>query len=233
LVIAFVAYTGIFTGLGNSIVGSSLTTSANLIMGTFWIAALLGCYLLLPLHPLKRGLHDLAAGSVVVYRGQFNATALAALENSAKTRKAYAIVGCICAVVIVAGVWGFTAIMKSSAIGSMQEIQAKLESTGRFHSTSVMDNTFRNSAGTVRSIVVQTHVDGPLGQTKEELKPSYDIAFQTIRDQIKDLSQYQNLRVGLRLGYDLGIRKRYLTLFEDENPSKPGERRDAGSSSNF
>ena len=73
---------------------------------------------------------------------------------------------------------------------------------------------------------------GPLDQTREDLKASYDLAFQTIRELMKDLSRYDNLRVGLRLGYNLGIRKRYTTLFEDENP-RTGERKDAGSWNNF
>jgi hypothetical protein len=96
-----------------------------------------------------------------------------------------------------------------------------------------MDNTFKNSSGATHSIIIESHVEGPLGQTKEDLKANYDLAFQAIRDQIKDLSQYNNLRVGLRVGYDIGIRKRYNTLFQDENPANPGERKDSGSRSNF
>lgn len=233
LVIAFVAYITVFTGVVNLVVGSSLATFVNPILGTLWFVGLVGCYFLLPLHPLKRGLHDLVAGSVVVYRNRFNATELAALENSAKTKKAYAIAGAISAIAVVVGVWGFMEIKKNTTIASMQEIQTKLESTGKFRLVTAADGTFRNNADITRSIIVQAHVDGPFDQTREDLKPSYDLAFQTIRDQVKDLSQYNNLRVGLRLGYNLGILKRYTTLFQDENPNNPGERKDADSTSSF
>lgn len=232
-VVAFVAYASIFMGVIKVLRGSSLAIFAGSILGTVWFVALLGCYFLLPLHPLKRGLHDLIAGSVVVHRGRFSATALAARENPAKTKRAYAIVGVISALAIIGGVWGFLGISKSSAFKELQEIQNKLESTGNFRQTSVMDGTFRNDSGTTRSIIVQAHVKGSFEQSREDLKPAYDLAFQAIRDQVKDLSHYDNLRVGLRLGYDLGIRKRYLTLFQDESPSKPGERKDSGSNSNF
>lgn len=233
MVIAFVAYIGVFTGVVNLLEGSSLSTFSNPILGTLLFVALVGCYLLLPLHPLKRGLHDLVAGLVVVYRGRFNATTLAALDDPAKIKKAYATVGAISAVIIIAGVWGFMAIKKNTALASMQEVKTKLEATGKFHSRSVMDNSFSTGSGTTRSIIVQAYVGGPLGQSKEDLKPLYDLAFQTIRDQVKDLSPYNNLRVGLRQGYNLGIRKRYTILFEDENPCKPGDQKDAGSNTNF
>lgn len=233
LVIAFVAYIGVFTGVVNLIAGSSLQLFATSIVGTLWFVAAVGCYLLLPLHPLKRGLHDLIAGSVVVYRGRFNATALASMNNPAKAKKALALVGAISAIVIVIGICAFMAINKNFDMATMQELKTKLEATGKFREVSVNDNTFKNNSGTTHSLIVQAHVDGTFDQTKEDLKPSYDLVFQAIRDQIKDISQYNNLRVGLRLGYNLGIRKRYTTLFLDENPNKPGERKDAGSHTDY
>ncbi|MES2963934.1 MAG: RDD family protein [Bdellovibrionota bacterium] len=233
LVIAFAAYAGIFSGVVNSVVGSTLATFSNSIVGTLWFVALVGCYLLLPLHPLKRGLHDLLAGSVVVHRERFDAASLAALENPAKEKRAFAIVGAISGVAILVGIWGFIALTRFVSMAGLRDVQAKLEATGRFRSTSVADQTFKKNSVSTRSLIVQTHVDGSFDQTSEDLKPSYDLAFQTIREQIMDLSAYDNLRVGLRLGYNLGIRKRYTTIFQDENPKNPGERRDAGSRSNY
>ncbi len=233
LIIAFVGYIGVFTGVVNLILSSSLNTLVDSIAGTMWLVALVGCYLLLPLHPLKRGLHDLLADSIVVYRDRFNATALASLDNPAKTKKALTTFVCVSVVIVVIGIWSFTAINKNTTIAAMLEIRDKLESTGKFSTTTVLDNTFSNNSSSTRSIVVQTFVGGSLNQKREDLKPLYDLAFQTIRDQIMDLSPYHNLRVGLRFGYNLGIRKRYTTLFQDENSSKPGDRKDAGSNSNF
>lgn len=101
-----------------------------------------------------------------------------------------------------------------------------------FHATIVSDSAFSNGVGTTRSIIVQAHVNGALGQTREDLRPLYDLAFQTIRRQLPDVAKYSTLRVGLRLGYNLGIRKRYTTVFQDEHPTA-GERTDAGSDSAF
>ena len=233
LIIAFVGYIGVFSGVVNLIVGSELSTMADSIVGAMWFVAVVGCYLFLPLHPLKRGLHDLVANSIVVYCDRFNATALASLDNPAKTKKALAIVGAVSAVIILVGLWSFTAVKRNPAIATLLDIRNKLESTGKFNLTNVTDNTFSNNSNTTRSIIVQTFVGGSLNQTREDLKPLYDLAFQTIRDQVKDLSPYNNLRVGLRFGYNLGIRKRYTTLFQDESPGKPGERKDSGANNNF
>jgi hypothetical protein len=105
LVIAYVGYFGVFTGVVNSMVGSSLSAVVGTIMGTIWFIASVGCYLLLPLHPLKRGIHDLVADSIVVYRDQFNATALASLNSPAKSRRALTILGVVSAVAIFVGLW--------------------------------------------------------------------------------------------------------------------------------
>jgi hypothetical protein len=228
-----VAYVGIFSGIVNLAAGSAFSVFVNSIIGILWLIALVGCYVLLPFHPLKRGLHDLIAGSVVVYRDRFDASALAILNDSAKARRAIAIVSCVSAIVIAGGIWGFVSISKNLPMASLLRIQSKLESSGVFHGTSVMENTVSFGSGTTRSIFVQASVAGPLGREREDLRPEYDLAFQAIRDEIKDLSKYNFLRVGLRMGYNLGIRKRYLTLFQDENPIKPGERKDGGSKTDY
>lgn len=235
VIIAFVGYFGVFSGIVNLISGPTFYIFADSILEGAWFIAFVGCYLLLPLHPLKRGLHDLVANSIVVYRGQFNTAAIAKLDNPTKAKKAFAIIGAVFAVTVVIGIWSFVTITKNSAVnsGPLQELQNNLESTGKLSAISVTDKTSSNRSGTTRSIIVHAYVAGPLNQTRKDLKPLYDLAFQTIRNQIKDLSPYNNLRVGLRFGYNIGIRKRYTILFQDENPSNPGERRDAGSSSNF
>jgi len=91
LFIAFAGYIGVFTGITNLAAGTTLAAFVNSIYGTLWFIVFVGYYLLFTLHSLKHDLHDLIAGSVVVYRNQFNADALAALANPAKIKKAYAI----------------------------------------------------------------------------------------------------------------------------------------------
>jgi len=45
------------------------------------------------------------ADSIVVYRDQFNATALASLNSPAKSRRALTILGVVSAVAIFVGLW--------------------------------------------------------------------------------------------------------------------------------
>ncbi|MEI7489182.1 MAG: RDD family protein [Chryseobacterium sp.] len=236
LVIAFVGYSGIFTGVINLLLASSLIEFANLVTLYIGFFALAGCYFLLPIHPLKRGLHDLLADSLVVYQGRFNLNAIATLNDPKKTKKAFLIFGIIIALMVFVGIWSKITIKKNSALTNIQEIQKKLTSSGKFHVISINDFTNYQAKPltlTSRSFTLQALVDGPFNQSKEDLKPLYDIAFQTVRDQLKDLSQYNNLRVGLGMGYDLGIRKKYIILYQDENAQIPGERKFTGSHINF
>lgn len=61
------------------------------IFSSLAITVFTGCAVLLPLHPLKRGIQDLIAGSVVVRAGQFDAEKIAELNDSGKTKRAFII----------------------------------------------------------------------------------------------------------------------------------------------
>lgn len=233
IVFAFVGYFSLFTSIVNLAASPFLATFAISIMDALWFLAFIGCYFLIPLHPLKCGLHDLIAGSIVVYRDQFNTETLTNLNSPEKARRAFTIVGIISVVVIGLEFWGFKTLKKEIPFADLLRIQSKLESAGNFTSTSVNYLTYSDKSGIARSIIVQTHIDKPLKSGSKDLKNEYDLAFQAIRDQMKDLSKYNNLRVGLRLGYNLGIRRRNITYFQDEDPKRPGERKDSGSNNDF
>lgn len=56
------------------------------LLFVIWMA--FACFLMIPMHPLKRGAHDLLAGSLVVYKGTYDAAALEKLKNPARARTA-------------------------------------------------------------------------------------------------------------------------------------------------
>ena len=68
LAVSFVFYNGLYGSLV-----ALLPSKASMAVGPVFLLTLIwaffACFLLIPMHPLKRGLHDLAAGSVVVYKG--------------------------------------------------------------------------------------------------------------------------------------------------------------------
>jgi|GEM_PF-2151656 len=88
LVIAFIFYNSLYFTLF-----SLLPDTIYEIVSSVWFILLIGmffaCFFLIPLHPLKRGLHDLVAGSIVVYKDRFDARLLAGLDNPKKTRRAF------------------------------------------------------------------------------------------------------------------------------------------------
>ncbi len=228
ITIAFVAYAGIIMGIADLLPYASVSLAATFLLGVLWIVAAFGCYLLIPFHPLKRGLHDLLAGSVVVYRNRFDATVLAARNNPRKVRRAYIIASSAAALVLILGALGAVYLWNAAPIPSLLRIRTNLHATGKFRAISVSHNVFRNSNETVRSLIVQAHVNAPLSSKPEDLKPHYDQAFQTLRAEFGDVSQYQVLRVCLSTGYNLGIRSRYNTYMVDEDPANPGNRRFGG-----
>ena len=56
-------------------------------LGGAQLALFLGCALLVPFHPLKRGIQDLLTGSIVIRRGAFPAELIGRLDNPRRDRR--------------------------------------------------------------------------------------------------------------------------------------------------
>jgi uncharacterized RDD family membrane protein YckC len=61
-------------------------TTIAAVLGGAQLALVLGCVLLVPFHPLKRGLHDLLTGSIVVRGGGIPSEVVARLNNPRRDR---------------------------------------------------------------------------------------------------------------------------------------------------
>jgi len=71
---------------------------------------------LVALHPQKRGLHDLIAGTVVVRLNKFDSAKIAALNDTRRATRAYCAVA-IFGVIVIAGSWALLAALEESPGG--------------------------------------------------------------------------------------------------------------------
>jgi uncharacterized RDD family membrane protein YckC len=115
LVVAFVFYNQ-WIGMGIISAFPALNNSVfQFVYGLIIFALLLGISLLVAIHPLKRGLHDLLVGSIVVRKQMYDAENIAALKSPAKENRAFV----ICALVIVLLVCGqFFLFQKTASLRS-------------------------------------------------------------------------------------------------------------------
>jgi uncharacterized RDD family membrane protein YckC len=234
LVVSFVAYFSVLSGIIDLKPDSTLNSIVPPILLTIWLLAFFGCYILMPLHPLKRGLHDLIANSIVVYRNQFNATVVSRLNDPGKIRRAYAIVGVLSAVVFMAGAWNFSAltasmIPRNETPAQTQDLYRQLEATGKLQSPYVFVDTSTKGLSITRTLILNAVYVGPAKQTREDLKPLFDLAFKAIRSHFKELSQYDKLRVVLSFGYDIGIYRKNSDFYQEEYANTSSEEKETGS----
>ena len=84
--------------MGVVVYGSTVAVAASAVLpvlkapviaaalGGTQVALLLGCLFLVPFHPLKRGIHDLLTGSIVLRKGSFPAELVSRLNNPRRDR---------------------------------------------------------------------------------------------------------------------------------------------------
>lgn len=211
-VIALIFYNGwiglamvsVFPFLNNQLVLTSYSATVT--------ALLAGTVLMVPFHPLKRGLHDLIAGSVVVYKGTFDPQALAALDNPGGARRSYLIAGGSGLAMVVATFVLGQGLAASPTMGRLLRAQGRIMNQTSLENVSVQERWFRSFGQNNRTTTTLV-VNGFL------LKSSYDDAARQSLEAKKAADalldaygrpfDFDGINVTVRTGYNIGIT--YLT----------------------
>ncbi len=228
LVIGFVFYDSLFFTLLWPALSFDSRLWLGMLASSLWLSVLVGCTLMVPLHPLKRGLHDLLAGSIVLRHGSYRAAAMASLKNPSQARRAYLICGVASVLLVASATAGMRAIEKTQDMDKLERIFNRLQESGTFLDVSATLHIFNPSENKpVRSVNLRVHVPGHFDTTEDDLKAAYDEAFRTVREEMPNIKEYDKINVAMKVGYDIGIRKKFKTMFETED-LKSGERKRVG-----
>jgi hypothetical protein len=159
-----------------------------------------GCFLMIPLHPLKRGLHDLVCGSIVVYRGRYDAAALASLENPRRARTAIALTGLSAVLLFGIALWTLASALRGANLKWMASLRDELAKD--YNVTKVNAGTFN---GAHRTLTVDVWVPLRLQENetrRENLRTEILARTQAI---VPANEQFEAVRVGFNSGFRLGI----------------------------
>jgi uncharacterized RDD family membrane protein YckC len=203
LVISFVFYNGVYGGFLNHLPLTAMM-AAGPVYFLIIIWAFFACFLMIPLHPLKRGLHDIVAGSIVVYKETFDNEALDRLEDSAKTKRTLIILT-IGSVILAGGcILGF---MKFTS--GYSEDFAKLTEIQRFLGAEydVPRVSTNMSNGRTRSLAVVIYIPLASFENKAEKELVRQEVFNKVNGKFNDIDQFANLRVVIVSGFNIGIAK--------------------------
>lgn len=200
LVVSFVFYNGIYGSLISHLPPTAMMAAGSVyFLVIIW--AFFACFLMIPFHPLKRGLHDIAADSVVVYKGCFDNEALDLLEDSAKVKRALTILS-IGSVILAGGcIWGVVKITSESRdMAKLVEIQKSLEK--EYDVPQVRANNFNGKA---ESLAVVIYVPLATFENKDEKERIRQDVLKKVNARFNDLERFGKLRIVISSGYNIGI----------------------------
>jgi uncharacterized RDD family membrane protein YckC len=217
-VIGFLFYGGAAVyALGTLAPGLHVPSFSAAIVGV-QVSLFLGCGLLLPFHPLKRGLHDLLTGSMVVRGGALPAELIARAHDPRRDRR----------LVIAAGVVAILAAASSSVasrqlpirFGSALRVAAAMRAMG-IQNPVVNETTVTGTGGRRRMIIATGFVP-----TRADGTPAVDNAHQRILGVIRKeipLDDVDTIGTTLRTGINIGIYSSYQTSssFEPSHGAAP------------
>jgi uncharacterized RDD family membrane protein YckC len=198
LVVSFVPYNGMYGSLVGSVsprVGE--VVGAVFLVAVFWL--FFACFLMIPLHPLKRGLHDLVSGSIVVYKGRYDSGALERMEDKRRTQRVFALTGAL-AILAVGAV--FLSIRSTEQRVDIIRLSALRDELAKdYRVVNIRDSTFNDAQ---RTLIVEVWV--PLRVQEDETER------ERVRAEILGRMwailpgiENEKVRVEMTSGFQLGI----------------------------
>ncbi len=217
--IALIAYNSSFgTVLGLLFPDSEIV---DYIFLAFIIILLFGCIFMIPFHPLKRGLHDLIAGSIVVRKGSYTKELMNVEErNPEGVRNAYLL--WILSSLIALGVIFITSHtflknMGMSFVDLLKTQQAVARSTD-LTSVQIKLNIGKNSGNTVKTLIVSGFLEKKKFEDTDYCQAEDQKVIQTVRAVYPRLDQLDRIRVVRRSGLFIGIYSFDMSKSDDFSP---------------
>jgi hypothetical protein len=201
LVVAFVFYNGLYGSFVNLLPPSAMmVVSSIFLLVVIW--AFFACFIMIPLHPLKRGLHDIVAGSVVVFKDTFDNEALDLMEDPGKSKRAMILLSVVS--LVFAGLCTFGLMRLTSGLsggfGKLVEIQKFLST--EYNVPQVTSNSINARADSLSIVIFVPMATFEDKARKEQIRQD---VLNKVKANFKGLEQYGKLRVVMSSGYNIGI----------------------------
>lgn len=209
-VIAMIFYNGWIALAIFSLVPALNNPTFQAIYGTGVFFLIAGTMLMVPLHPLKRGIHDLISGSAVVYKGTFDTERISSLNNPSKAMKAYAIPGIVgIAFLILAFTLGKRA-MASPMMKELLQAQQQITSDTTLTNVSVREFWFKSFGKEQRStktLIVNGFMQKERYDNRETQDSEAQKAARILINALGDARarEFDKINVVIRTGFNIGI----------------------------
>jgi uncharacterized RDD family membrane protein YckC len=176
----------------------------QIFTGTLSLVLFLGCVLVVPFHPLKRGLHDLLVGSLVIRGGMPDPVRMEALKNDGRDRIIVISAATLLAVsLLISFVLARPAATLPAGIARGQSLAADLP----LQNVRVTD-TLELGAHRRRTIMVSGFVPAPPSGGEPDFAGTEQTLLQRLRGQTS-ASDVDRIGTNLRTGFNIGIFSSY------------------------
>lgn len=203
-VLAFIAYGGwILAGLTASFPFLKQDWFLT-FFGLIQMVCFLGVVLIVPVHPLKQGLHDLLVNTVVVRVGSFTPERIEALRDVRKERRAYVIIFVMVALLVMAAGTIKIFFTDTDTLSKLFETSRRIEEVTSFQNIGFEFKV--NSGELVLKGFLPVSKFNDKDVLQAEVKKAVDLVM-TDRPVQKDFV----LTFQVRTGYNIGITSRYNT----------------------
>jgi len=201
LVVSFLFYNGIYGSLLNHLPPTAMMAAGSVFFLVI-IWAFFACFLMIPFHPLKRGLHDIAADSIVVYKGCYDSEALDQLEDSAKVTRALIILTIGSVLLAAVGIWGLVKVTSASSGGMAKLLEIQKSLGTEYDISQVRTNSFNGKA---QSLAIVIYVPLATFENKAEKERIRQEVLNKVKTRFNDLERFGTLRIVMSSGYNIGI----------------------------
>ena len=185
--------------------------SVQLVVGGVATVLFLGCVMVVPFHPLKRGLHDLLAGTIVIRGRMPDPVFIAARINRRNDRRIVVGAAVLATIAIGAGAIVSHRLASSPQLNSLLAIADEMRESG-LSNVGISRNTVWNNGGPpVVTVMGSGFIPRPAGGGEPDWAAAEERFAQTVKEALPDDSGVDRIGSAFRTGFNIGIYKSYET----------------------
>jgi uncharacterized RDD family membrane protein YckC len=183
------------------------------IAGTLFI----GCVLVVPFHPLKRGLHDLLAGTIVIRGALADPGFIAARTNHRRDRGIVVGAAALALLATVASLALSRQLLSSTDLTTMRAISCRIQAAGLSNVGVVRSTVWNHGGPPIVTMVASGFVPRPDDAGEPDWNALEAASVAAVKAELPANSDVDGIETALRTGFNIGIYKSYEVRVHLEN----------------
>ena len=185
--------------------------SVQTVVGGIASVLFLGCVVVVPFHPLKRGLHDLLAGTIVIRGGMPDPVFIAARTNRRNDRRIVVGAAALAVIAMVAGVVTWHRLASWPEMKAMLAISNELRERGVSNVGIQRETVWMNGGPPVTTVTGSAFIPRPADGGEPDWTTAQAGLVQAVKRALPADSSVDRIGALLRTGFNIGIYKSYET----------------------